>query len=103
MDPAVRVTETKIELVDDTQVLNEDFKKNVAIPYFKDIYKDLVQQSDNKSKGINKLSILTVSGRVVPIIAKTALLLFSLPCPNSSRVYFKMPLFHKDLEKSEAG
>ena len=66
MDPAVRVTETKIELVDDTQVLNEDFKKNVAIPYFKDIYKDLVQQSDNKSKGINKLSILTVSGREIP-------------------------------------
>jgi hypothetical protein len=55
------VTETKIELVDDTQVLNEDFKKNVAIPYFKDIYKDLVQQSDNKTRGINKLSILTVS------------------------------------------
>lgn len=38
-----RVTaDFKIELVDDTQVLNEDFKKNVAIPYFKDIYKDLV-------------------------------------------------------------
>ena len=55
------MTDQKIELVDDTQVLNEDFKKNVAIPYFKDIYKDLVQQSDNKSKGINKLSILTVS------------------------------------------
>lgn len=33
----------RIELVDDTQTLNEDFKKNVAIPYFKDIYKDLVQ------------------------------------------------------------
>jgi hypothetical protein len=47
--------------VDDTAILNEDFKKNVAIPYFKDIYKDLVQQSDNKTKGINKLSILTVS------------------------------------------
>lgn len=51
----------KIELVDDTQHMNEEFKKNVAIPYFKDIYKDLVQQSDNKTKGINKLSILTVS------------------------------------------
>lgn len=36
------MTDQKIELVDDTQVLNEDFKKNVAIPYFKDIYKDLV-------------------------------------------------------------
>ena len=47
--------------MDDTAILNEDFKKNVAIPYFKDIYKDLVQQSDNKTKGINKLSILTVS------------------------------------------
>lgn len=51
----------RIELVDDTLTLNEEFKKNVAIPYFKDIYKDLVQQSDNKQKGINKLSILTVS------------------------------------------
>ena len=52
-------------MVDDTQILNEDFKKNVAIPYFKDIYKDLVQQSDNKQKGINKLSTLTVSMREV--------------------------------------
>ena len=60
-----QATETKIELVDDTQILNEDFKKNVAIPYFKDIYKDLVQQSDNKTKGINKLSILTVSSRTI--------------------------------------
>jgi hypothetical protein len=33
---------TRIELVDDSASLNEDFKKNVAIPYFKDIYKDLV-------------------------------------------------------------
>lgn len=57
------MVDQRIELVDDTQVLNEDFKKNVAIPYFKDIFKDLVQQSDNKTKGINKLSILTVSGR----------------------------------------
>ena len=32
----------KIELIDDTLTLNEEFKKNVAIPYFKDIYKDLV-------------------------------------------------------------
>lgn len=51
----------KIEFVDDTLTLNEEFKKNVAIPYFKDIYKDLVQWSDNKAKGINKVSILTVS------------------------------------------
>jgi hypothetical protein len=32
----------KIELADDSADLNEEFKKNVAIPYFKDIYKDLV-------------------------------------------------------------
>ena len=50
----------KIELVDDSIALNEEFKKNVAIPYFKDIYNDLVQWSDNKTKGINKVSILTV-------------------------------------------
>jgi hypothetical protein len=51
----------RIELVDDSLTLNEEFKKNVAIPYFKDIYKDLVQWSDNKTKGINKVSVLTVS------------------------------------------
>lgn len=51
----------KIELIDDNIILNEDFKKNVAIPYFKDIYKDLSAQSDAKAKGINKVSILTVS------------------------------------------
>ena len=50
-----------VELIEDKIVLNEDFKKNVAIPYFKDIYKDLAAQSDSKSKGINKVSILNVS------------------------------------------
>lgn len=53
----------KIELIDDSIILNEEFKKNVAIPYFKDIYKDLAAQSDAKSKGINKVSILNVSPR----------------------------------------
>lgn len=51
----------KIELIDDNIILNEEFKKNVAIPYFKDIYKDLAAQSDAKSKGINKVSVLNVS------------------------------------------
>jgi hypothetical protein len=32
----------KIELVDENILNNEEFKKNVAIPYFKDIFKDLV-------------------------------------------------------------
>ena len=48
-----------IELVDDAILNNEEFKKNVAIPYFKDIYKDLVAQSDDKSKGINKITMLS--------------------------------------------
>jgi hypothetical protein len=51
----------KIELAEDTVVLNEEFRKNVAIPYFKDIFKDLVSQSDSKSKGINKVSLLNYS------------------------------------------
>jgi hypothetical protein len=45
-------------------ILNEEFKKNVAIPYFRDIYKDLVSQSDQKSKGINKITLLNVSARL---------------------------------------
>ena len=51
----------KIDLIDDNIIFNEEFKKSVAIPYFKDIYKDLAAQSDAKSKGINKVSILNVS------------------------------------------
>ena len=31
----------------------------MAVPYFKDIYKDLVSQSDDKNKGINKITMLT--------------------------------------------
>ena len=58
----------KIELIDDNIILNEEFKKNVAIPYFKDIYKDLAAQSDAKSKGINKVSILNVSPIHFPLI-----------------------------------
>ena len=30
-----------IELIDESMHLNAEFKKNVAVPYFKDIYKDL--------------------------------------------------------------
>lgn len=47
--------------MEDSIILNEEFKKNVAIPYFKDIYRDLVSQSDSKTKGINKVTMLTVS------------------------------------------
>jgi len=51
----------RIELVDESILNNEEFKKNVAIPYFKDIYKDLVSQSDDKNKGINKITMLNYS------------------------------------------
>mmetsp|Transcript_29527 Transcript_29527/g.28701 ORF Transcript_29527/g.28701 Transcript_29527/m.28701 type:complete len:136 (-) Transcript_29527:876-1283(-) len=37
---------------------DDDFKQNVCIPYFKDIYKDLSSRSDDKSKGVNKFSML---------------------------------------------
>lgn len=48
---------------------NEEFKKNVCIPYFRDIYKvlimtysqDLSSRSDEKAKGINKISMLEVT------------------------------------------
>lgn len=58
----------KIELTEITQ--NEDFKKNICIPYFKDIYKvimtviaiqDLSSRSDDRQKGINKISLLEVT------------------------------------------
>ena len=32
----------RIELVDETILTNEEFKKSVAIPYFKDIYRELL-------------------------------------------------------------
>ena len=48
----------QIELAEDLIVSNEEFKKNVAIPYFKDIYRDLVSSSDNKSKGINRITLI---------------------------------------------
>ncbi len=71
---------TQIELVEDSIILNEEFKKNVAIPYFKDIYRDLVSQSDSKTKGINKVTLLTVSS-----YPRSLYLLFStLRSPESS-------------------
>ena len=34
----------------------------VCLPYFKDIYKDLSSSSDDKQKGINKLTLLDYFG-----------------------------------------
>ena len=54
------MSDDRLELVDMDMTENEDFKRNVVIPYFKDLYKDLLQRSDDKSKGINKIQILQV-------------------------------------------
>ena len=51
----------KIEISEEQIVHNDEFRKNVAIPYLKDIYKDLASQSDQKSKGINRVTMLNVS------------------------------------------
>lgn len=40
---------------------NQDFRAKICLPYFKDIYKDLQERSDNPAKGINKISLLDYS------------------------------------------
>ena len=43
---------------------NEEFKKNLVIPYFKDIFKDLISQGeddDKSAKCINKLTFVNYS------------------------------------------
>ena len=61
-DPSESASSNRI---DDSQSLafseptqTDDFKMKVCLPYFKDIYKDLCSRSDDKSKGINKISFL---------------------------------------------
>ena len=82
----------KIELVDDNLTLNEEFKKNVAIPYFKDIYKDIQQWSDNKAKGINKISILTVPILYlsVPILLTLFMIVFTVARHHRGEVLFSI-------------
>lgn len=48
-------------MAEEVIVHNEEFRKNVAIPYLKDIFKDLASQSDQKTKGINKVTMLNYS------------------------------------------
>lgn len=48
----------RIVIPDFSEIESEQFKKEVAIPYFKDIYKDLASRSDKKSAGINKVTII---------------------------------------------
>ena len=54
------VAESKIFLKEYDIEKNEHFVKYVFIPYFKDIYKDLAERSDNKAKGINHIVFLEV-------------------------------------------
>ena len=52
---------TTIALQFSEPVETEEFKTKVCMPYFKDIFKDLQERSDSKTKGINKLSMLDYS------------------------------------------
>ncbi len=40
---------------------SEEFKQKVCLPYFKDIFKDLQERSDSKTKGVNKISMIDYS------------------------------------------
>ena len=53
----------KIYLKDFDIEENEHFVKYVFIPYFKDIYTDLAERSDKKTKGINRVVFLEVSNK----------------------------------------
>jgi len=48
----------RLVISDFSEIESEAFKKEVVIPYFKDIYKDLASRSDKKSSGINKVTII---------------------------------------------
>ena len=50
-----------ILLSDDQLLENSDFKTLVATPYFKDVFKDLSHQSEDKKLGISQVSFLNVS------------------------------------------
>ena len=43
---------------DFSSIESESFKKDIVIPYFKDIYRDLASRSDKKSSGINKVTMI---------------------------------------------
>lgn len=53
---------SKLEIEDFSEIESETFKKEVVIPYFKDIYRDLASRSDKKSSGINKVTIIDYCG-----------------------------------------
>lgn len=51
----------------------------VCLPYFKDIFKDLQERSDNKSKGINRLSFLNYS-QLPGLVAERFFAAFDVNC-----------------------
>lgn len=36
----------------------ESIQESVFLPYFKDVFKDLIKRSDNVNKGLNRLSFI---------------------------------------------
>jgi Ca2+-binding EF-hand superfamily protein len=48
----------RLEIPDFSEFESEHFKKEILLPYFKDIFRDLSSRSDNKKAGINKVTII---------------------------------------------
>ena len=51
----------KIELVEDPLLSCPEFKKGVAIPYFKDIFRDLTDKSQDGTQVVSRSAFLSVS------------------------------------------
>ena len=49
---------SRLEMLTDSLVETEHFQKNIVLPYFKDIYKDLASRSEKPDKGIEKFTLL---------------------------------------------
>lgn len=58
MDSPTSPTLDTLVIPDFPSIQSEKFKKEVVIPYFKDIYRDLASRSDKKSAGINRVTII---------------------------------------------
>lgn len=59
----------KVYLKDYDIEQNEHFVKYVFIPYFKDIFKDLVERSDKKTKGINHIAFIEVKLQPIKFVS----------------------------------
>jgi hypothetical protein len=54
-------SEDYIVLADDNLLEDAAFKREIGVPYFKDIYKDLLHQVGEKSKAIDKNTLVGYS------------------------------------------